>query len=141
MRNIISAFLTLSFLAVFGTVSTFAQMSGFRVSADVPFDFTIGDSAFSAGKYEMVLSSVTGSVYSVSLFNQNRERIFGTIAIRNGSTNKENSDLLFATDGGGRFLEKLRTPDMGFQFVSSKKERMVALAKRVSVPTEASPNE
>ena len=141
MRNIISAFLTLSFLAILGTVSTSAQVSGLRVAADVPFDFTIGNSTFAAGKYEMVLTSVTGSVYSVSLYDQSRKRILGATAIRTGSTNKDNSDLLFATDGGGRFLDKLRTPDMGFQFVSSKKERLTALAKRISVPTDASPND
>lgn len=141
MRNIISAFLTLSFLAVFGAAAVSAQTYGYRVSADVPFDFAIGDSTFAAGKYEMVLTSGNGSVYSVSLFDVNRKRVLGATAVRNGSTNKDNADLLFAAEGGGYFLDKLRTPEMGFQFVTSKKERLVALAKKVSVPTEASPDE
>lgn len=141
MRNIISTFLVLSFLTVFGTVLVFGQTPGLRVSADVPFDFTVGDSTFAAGKYEMVLTNNFGSVYTVSLFNENNKRILSTTAIRTGSTNKDNSDLLFASDGGGRFLEKLRTPEMGFQFGSSKKQRLIAHAKKISVPTNASPNE
>ena len=140
MRHLISAFLTLSLLAVFASASSSAQVYGYRVSADVPFDFTIGDRTFAAGKYDMVLTSITGSVYSVSLYDQKRNRIMGATAIRTGATNKD-SELLFATEGGGYFLEKLRTPDMGFQFASSKKERMVALAKKVSVPVDSSPNE
>ena len=141
MRNITSAFLTLSFIAVFGIVSASAQGYGLRVSADVPFDFTIGNTTFAAGKYEMVLTGHSGSVYSASLFDDKRKLVLNTTAIRNGSTNKDNSDLLFAADGGGHFLEKLRTPEMGFQFVSSKRERLVAQAKKISVPTDASPNE
>ena len=141
MKNITTAFLTLSFLAVFGAVSASAQVYGFRVQADVPFDFTIGESTFSAGKYEMVLTSISGSVYSVSLVDENKKHVLRTNAVRTGSTNKDNSDLLFATDGGGHYLNKLRTPDMGFQFVTSKKERVLAVAKKVSVPADASPNE
>jgi hypothetical protein len=142
MRNIISAFLVLSFIAVFGTIIAFGQTQGMRVSADVPFDFTIGNSTVAAGKYEMVLTSHLSSVYAVSLFNENHKLVLSTTAVRIGSTNQDNSDLLFSNVGAGRYLEKLRTPEYGFQFVTSKKDRLVAeQAKKISVPTEASPNE
>jgi hypothetical protein len=134
MRKLFSAFLSISFIAVFGAATAYGQVYGLRVSADVPFDFAVGDSTFAAGKYEMLLTSNNGSVYTVSLFNENRKQVMGMTAIRIGSTSKD-SDLLFANDSGAKFLEKLRTPDMGFQFVSSKKERLLALAKRTSVPT------
>jgi hypothetical protein len=141
MRNIISTFLILSFVTIFGVIGASAQI-GTRVYADIPFDFTVGKTTFAAGKYEMVLTKHFGSVYAVSLFDQNHKRILSTTAVQNGVTNPKDSDMVFSVATGGHFLEKLRTPEMGFQFVSTKSDRaLVAQAKKVSVPTEASPNE
>ena len=140
MRNIISAFLVLSFIAVFGTILAFGQTPGLRVEANIPFDFTVGDKTFASGSYKLILTRNFSSMYNASLYDSEGRVIFNTTAIRNGSTNRERSDMVFAVSDGGHFLEKLRTPDMGFQFATWKKERLVAESKKTSVPTTASPN-
>jgi hypothetical protein len=140
MRNITSAFLVLSFIAVFGIISAFAQTNGLRVEANIPFDFTVGKKSFEAGKYKIVLNELHSSIYAVSLFDENNKWILNTTAVRNGSTNRDRSDMVFAATEGGHFLEKLRTPEMGFQFAYRKSDRLLAKAATVSVPTGSSPN-
>ena len=139
MRNIISTFLVLSFIAIFGTISVFAQ-DGTRVDADIPFEFTVGKTTFAPGKYRMVLTSVNGSVYNVSLFDAGRKRIFNTIAVRNPSTNRHRSEMVFAVAESGHLLETIRTPEMGFRFMGSKRDVLVAHSKTVAVPASGSPN-
>jgi hypothetical protein len=140
MRTVTSALLTVLFIAVFGVISASAQTSGLRVDADIPFDFTIGKTTFEAGKYKMVLTKVYSSIYAVSLFDKSNKRILNATAVRNGATIRDKSDMVFAAIEGGHFLEKLRTPDMGFQFAYSKSDRLLAKANKVSVPTGSSPN-
>ena len=140
MRTITSALLTISFIAVFGIISASAQATGLRIDADIPFDFTVGKATFEAGPYKLVLTRLHDSVYAVSFYDKSNKWKLNTIAVRNGSTNRDRSDLLFAESEGGHFLEKLRMPDMGFQFTSTKSEKLVAKSSTVSVPTGSSPN-
>ena len=141
MRNIISAFLALSFIAVFGTVLAFGQTPGLHVEAEIPFDFTVGKSTFSKGSYEMRLSRINGSVYSASLYDADGKVVLSTTAIKIGSTNRDGSDMLFSANGGRLSLNKLRTPDTGFQFSIPKADStFVAEAKKVQVQPAGSPN-
>jgi hypothetical protein len=141
MRNLICTFLLSSFIAVFGTVAAFGQTPGLRVEADIPFDFTIGKSTFEKGSYEMRLTRITGSVYNASLYNAKGKIVMSTTAIQIGSTNADASDMLFASKAGRLALNKLRTPDTGFQFAMPKTdEAIVAEAKKVQVQPVGAPN-
>jgi hypothetical protein len=135
MRNIINAFLTISFIAVLGAAS-YAQTIGLRVEANIPFDFTVGESTFAGGSYELLLTRNHNSVYSASLLDSEGKVVLKTTAIRTGATSRENSNMEFAVSGGGHFLEKLRTPDMGFQFAVAKSNRLIAKTQKVNVPAK-----
>jgi hypothetical protein len=141
MRNLICTFLLSSYIAVFGTFAAFGQTPGLRVEADIPFDFTIGKTTFEKGSYEMRLTRVNGVVYHASLYNANGKIVMTTMAIQIGSTNRDASDMLFAANNGRLSLNKLRTPDTGFQFSIPKSDAsFVAEAKKIEVQPVGSPN-
>lgn len=139
MRHIISAFLTISFVAVFGA-ATFAQTPGLRVEANIPFDFTVGKNTFASGSYDLVLTRIHNSIYTASLMDSSGNLVLKTVAVRNGATNRDSSQMIFSVSEGGKYLETIRTPEMGFQFATSKKDRLLASTQKVAVPAEGSPN-
>jgi len=140
MRAIIRTFLVLSLTLVFGASISHAQGMGVRIEADIPFDFSIGDKSFSAGKYDLAVFRINGTVHSVQLRDDSGKLLLTTTAIQNGSTMRK-SDMLFATVDAQHYLDKIRTPDCGFVFSKVAADKRVAKAKRESVPASgATPN-
>ena len=141
MRAIIRSFLVLSLTLIFGASISNAQVAGLRVEADIPFDFTIGSNSFSAGKYNLSAIRNNGSVYYVTMRDEAGKLVCSTTAIRNGSTMRNKSEMMFAVVDDQRALEKIRTPDFGLLFTRSSGDKRVAKAKRESVPLSgATPN-
>lgn len=140
MRKLILGIFALFSISLVFTTAMSAQTFGTRVEANIPFDFTVGDETYSAGSYRLVFIRSIGSVYNVSLMDEKGRAIMKTVAIQNGSTVRNKSELVFAVTEGGHFLDRLRTPDAGYLFSWSEKDRRVAKVRHVSVPTESSPN-
>jgi hypothetical protein len=140
MRSSVKTLLIPSFIVVLGIISTFGQTAGMRVDADIPFDFTVGKTNFSEGKYKLIFTRLQESLYSVSIFGEDGKRVLSTTAIRNGSTNSKNSDMVFAVANGGHFLDKLRTADAGFRFTVQTTDRTIAESKITTVPVSGAPN-
>src|SRR5678816_397125 len=134
MRAIIRTFLVLSLTLVFFVFFSYAQ-AGTRIEANIPFDFTIGDKTFAAGKYDLSLFRLYGSVHAVTLRDDTGKLILNTTAIQNGSNARNKSDMMFAIVDEQHFLDKIRTPDCGFVFDKSSCDKRLAKASRVSVPT------
>ena len=135
MRAVIRTFLVLSLTLVFGASISYAQITGTRVEADIPFDFSIGDRTFEAGKYNLSVIRLYGSVHSVRMRDGTGKLILSTTAIQNGSSVRNKSDMLFAFVDEGRYLDKIRTPECGFVFSKSSGDKRIAKAQRLSVPT------
>lgn len=141
MRAIIRTFFLLSLTMIFGASISNAQGFGIRVEADIPFDFTIGDKTFAAGKYELSVSRLNGSVHAVRMRDNTGKVIFNASAIQTGSNAPEGSDMLFAVLDGQRYLDKIRTPDHGYAFSRSSGDKRIAKAKREAIPLSgATPN-
>ena len=136
MRAIIRSFLVLSLTLVFGASISSAQ--GTRVDAEIPFDFTIGDTTFAAGKYRLSVVRLYGSVHSVTLRDETGKLIHNSTAVQNGSSVPDNPDMVFAVVDGQHYLDKIRTQDCGFVFSKSSADKRIAKAKRVSVPSSGS---
>jgi len=137
MRN---SLLIISLITIFGAAAAFGQTTGIRVEANIPFDFTIGKTNFASGNYELLVSRYFNSLYTVSILNSEGKVVMKTVASANGSTNRKNSDMVFASNAGGLVLDKLRTPDMGLQFAYSKSDKLVAQTQKVPVETSSAPN-
>jgi len=140
MRAIIRTLLVLSLTLVFGASISYAQQVGYRVEADIPFAFSVGNKTFAAGKYDLSVIRLYGAVHAVRMRDETGKVVCNTIAIQNGSSVPKGADMLFAVAEGQRYLDKLRTTDFGFVFSRSSGDKRVAKVKQVSVPAESSPN-
>jgi hypothetical protein len=141
MKTIIKALLVLSISVVFGATFSFAQTTATRVQAEIPFDFAIGDKFFPAGNYSFSLIRRNGVVHSVYLRDDRGKMICNTVAVQNGSSTRERSEMVFADAGDRKQLEKLTTPEFGYLFSRSGSDKHVAAAGRVSIPAStAMPN-
>lgn len=140
MKKIISTVFILAFVTVFVAATSFAQQLGTRVEAKIPFNFSIGKRSFAAGDYQLRIVRHFGSVYAVSLIDESGNAILRTVAIQNGNTSLDRSEMVFAVAGGERYLESLRTPDAGFYFSRSSDSKRIAGMKRVTLPADSAPN-
>ena len=138
MKTLIKALLVLSITVVFGATFSFSQTTATRVQAEIPFDFAIGDELFPAGKYNLSLIRRNGVVHSVQLRDNNGRMICNTVAVQNGSSTWDRSEMVFADAGDRKQLVKLTTPEFGYIFSRSGGGKHVAVAGRVSVPASAS---
>jgi len=139
MKKIISNFIVFSFISLFAISTTSAQSYGTQVDANIPFDFSIGKKTFKAGKYQLTLVRNNSGVYSVLMRDESKKAIFSTIALRNASTKLKGSDMLFVVVDGHRYLEKIRTPDVGYGFYTSFSDKRSASIERASVPVSGTP--
>ena len=134
MKTLIKALLVLSITVVFGATFSFSQTTATRVQAEIPFDFAIGDKLFPAGNYSLAVFRRNGSVHSVQLRDDKGKMICNTFAVSNGSSTWNRSEKVFADTGYGKQLERLSTPEFGYIFSRSGRNKHVAVAGGVSVP-------
>lgn len=139
MKKIVSNFIVFSFISVFAVLAASAQYSATQVDADIPFDFSIGKKTFKAGKYHLKLLRNNSGGYNVTLRDESQKMIFSTIALRNASTKLKGSDMVFAVVDGHRYLEKIRTPEVGYGFYTSFSDKRSASIERAAVPVSGAP--
>jgi len=139
MKKVIGTILVSLFVGVFGVAASYAQQ-GTRVEANIPFDFTVGKKTFASGNYQLLLTQTNASVYSASLIDSDGRQILRTLAIRNGRTLRDRSEMVFAVSGGDRYLETIKTPEAGFAFALSISDKRVAEAKHETIPASGAPN-
>jgi len=138
MKTIIKALLVLSVTVVFGATFSFSQTTATRVQAEIPFDFSIGANSFPAGNYSLFLIRRNGLVHSAQLRDNSGRTICNTVAVQNGSSTWNRSEMVFADTGDRKQLEKLSTPEFGYIFSRSGGDKHVAFTDRVSVPASGS---
>ena len=117
-------------LATFVT-SAQAQSSGNRVTAQIPFDFSIGDRKLPAGRYSVgrIRQNSDDIVVSVDDENGRSKAIRTSIPVRQVDPN-EHAKLVFHRYGDQYFLYQVwpAASTTGRQFPKSRTEREVARA-------------
>jgi len=141
MNKIVSTFLVLSFAAIFGVMSSFAQTGGTHVDANIPFDFSIDGKTFKAGSYDLSIApaAMGTSLYSVSL-KENGQEVYRTTATRNADVSVDKSEMLFTVIDGTRFLDKIITPEIGFSMQAHTEKVVAAENQGGTQSTGSSPN-
>jgi len=137
MKTIIKALLVLSITVVFGATVSFSQTTATRIQAEIPFDFAIGNKPFPAGNYSLSVIRRNGVVHSVQVRDDRGRMICNTFAVQNGSSTWNRSVMVFADTHYGKQLEKLTTPEFGYIFSRSGRNKQVAVVDRVSIPASA----
>lgn len=123
--------MTMLSLTVFLGVLTAAAQSASRVTAEIPFDFNVGNMKMDAGTYDIkIIRSLSGSA-AVTFINETGEvleTVFGTL---NGKVSTGNSWLVFERAGTGHALSDIAMPDSGISIpISAQKRRLGVTVSR-----------
>ena len=132
MTNFVKASTKIGMLVLISIValsaSAKAQTLGSRLTANIPFDFTVGGKKFAAGQYSIVRNNQTSGDLVLSISSaDNRSRAFPiTIAVET-SIAKEKPTLVFHRYGDEYFLAQVwpAGATTGRSFFKSRRERQL----------------
>lgn len=125
MKKIIQIVSFLSLALIFGGVSADAQTSVTRVDANIPFDFSIGDKSFEAGKYVLRIVGTSTETKSIELRDQAGKTLQTVFAMSNGNVAKV-PELVFDKVGGQRALTKISIENAGYTVAVSSEVKQIA---------------
>jgi len=113
MKKIIQivSFLTLVF--VIAGADVHAQ-SATRIDATIPYDFTIGDDQFEAGKYVLRIRRAAGGASIAELRDARHRVVYESILMENGATGGGKANLVFNKEGAVARLTHVRTGSKGY---------------------------
>jgi hypothetical protein len=109
------------------SIAGFSAIVG-RVTADIPFDFTIGNKQFSPGKYTVARGSNTGSL----VIYDSKNKQTAVFLVHNASPREDaKAMLVFNRYGDKYFLSQVwdGSGNFGNQLSKSKAERKTAKGK------------
>lgn len=122
----VSSALVLALLLFAVAMSVRAQATG-MYRAEVPFDFTVGNTVHQAGSYLIKLEDPTDQATILSMINENSRQTRSKAVIRNGSVSENaKTVLIFARYGDRYILKRIAAPDFGFDAPVSKIEKKLA---------------
>lgn len=123
--TIITLLVTAAFASALASVS--AQTPGHNITANVPFEFNVGDKTLPAGSYAVGRSNSDGTQLRISNRDDNATAIRLTQTVQS-SEPKEQSVLVFKRYGDRYFLSQvwLSGEKEGRQMLKSKSERAMA---------------
>lgn len=131
MRNImlrVSAIITLLVTVAFASAmaSVSAQTTGHSITANIPFEFNVGDKSLSAGQYAVARSSSDGTQLRISNRDESASRLTQTVI---ASEPKEQSVLVFNRYGDRYFLSQvwIAGEKQGRQMMKSGGEKAIEL--------------
>jgi hypothetical protein len=125
-------------LAFATAVASNAQSGGRKLSADVPFDFVVGDKTLAAGQYSVrQISTNSDSVLAIRSRDGNHKAARLTNAVSSGAPSKRAS-LTFRRYGNTYYLAQVWVPGSteGREMLKSKAERSMERELAKSSPTD-----
>ena len=124
MKNLRSILLALTVLLL----ATAAQAQTTNVKASIPFDFVVGDHAYSAGDYTVKSMSQNSSAIRIDNADESEKGITLADACSSGRP-ATGTKLVFQRLGNNYFLYQIWTEgnSLGRQFRVSKKETQLAM--------------
>lgn len=132
MKKIIQAVSFLGLALIFGGITANAQSSTTKVDANVPFDFTVGEKSFSAGKYTLRISNAAAGVSLMEVRDSEGEIVQTVLLSTNGERRRATSELVFDRVEGTVVLAKIVTADAGYSVPLSSNVKLVAAARKAN---------
>lgn len=119
----------LAMLTVFAMAMTglsLAQDDTYRVSANIPFEFYVGDQQLPAGTY---LFNISYETHAVSLRNHDTGRACMVLAVPADGKGSGDPVVEFDVIGNSHMLADLKTADAGVSFAENKQVLSSALRR------------
>ncbi len=131
MKKIIQIVSFLALIFVMAGSEAFAQ-SVTKIDANIPYDFTVGDQQFDAGKYVMRVKRMPNGASTIVELRDSKYRvIYEGFAMENGSTGGGKANLVFDKSGSVARLTHVRTGSKGFTITDDgSTDRTVNLASK-----------
>lgn len=129
MKKVIQIVSFLALVFVIAGAEAFAQSST-RIDAVIPYDFTIGDRQFEAGKYVMRVRRHQNGVNLVELRDSRYRVVYEGFALENGAGPSAKSNLLFDRSGSVAKLTEVRTGERGYSISGPTDNDRVNIASK-----------
>lgn len=135
-RTMLQIWLAIS-LAIGLTVSAQAQIST-EYRARIPFDFSVGNTAFTAGNYLIGLANPKSDQQTLAIREATgrRNKLF-MIRPKDVDVRRQTGKLIFKRYENQYFLSAMLTPTLGTSFTKSKAEERLARAQKSDQKTIA----
>lgn len=115
MRRVIQM---LSLAVILGGISVAVNgQSTTKVTAEMPFEFSIGDRSYEPGRYQMRVTRANSSHSVLQLMNDKGEVIHAILVRKDDVKKAAKSSLQFDVKGDRRSLSSLRTGDHQYQLL------------------------
>ena len=123
--KILNTILALSILTVGAVATASAQLPGTRMSAQIPFDFIVGEQTLPAGMYEVRRFGNDPYLLSIQNVDDRRDVAIFSTALRDEGDSIRQSELVFHRYGDIYFLAAIMSPydEIARELQSSKQER------------------
>ena len=132
MKKIIQIVSFLALVFVMAGAEVQAQRT-YKIDANVPYDFTIGDQQFEAGKYVLRVRRSSNGASLAELRDSRHRVIYEGFLLDGGDTGNGKANLVFDRSGSVAKLTQIRTGDKGFAINESvKSDRGVNIASKKS---------
>ena len=125
MNKTVRSFVVLVVFAIALTGLALAQDDTYRVTANIPFDFYVGDQQLPAGTYQF---NVSYAAHTVTLRNHDNGRSYMLTARPGDGGGSSEAVVDFDVVGGTHLLADLKTASTGVNFPESK--TLLASAQR-----------
>ena len=126
MKNIVQSIAMFAVIFAFGAVAN-AQIN-YGAEVDVPFDFSVGEKVYEAGRYTVKINKqvVNGAVLSIQ--KSGSDEVQSVLMTNNGGERSNDVQLVFSSFEGHRFLTNVTTSTSDFSLLK-KAVRNLRVAK------------
>ena len=123
--KILNTILALSILTVGAVATASAQLPGTRMSAQIPFDFIVGEQTLRAGMYELRRLGNDPYLLFIQSVDDPRDVVIFNTSLRDDSDSIRQSALVFHRYGDIYFLARIISPYQGIarELQPSEQER------------------
>jgi hypothetical protein len=125
MKKIIQIFSFLSLVVVIAAGTAAAQAQNV-IKINVPFEFNVGQKAYSAGEYGLKITKNTAGGARITLTDRNGRNLQTVLAAVTGEYRVGESEVLFSNYDNQRFLAKIVTSESGLELSRTKSEKEIA---------------
>lgn len=102
VSSVVTLLVTVAFVSAVASVS--AQTPGHNITANIPFDFSVGDKTLSAGQYAIARASSDGTMLKVGNREESASRLTQSVQ---ANEPKEQTMLVFNRYGSRYFLSQV----------------------------------
>ena len=126
MSKFLKLVTVLSFAIVLGVGSAMAQSSS-RLSANIPFEFSVGKKTYDAGQYQLKVNKNQSGAVAVTLVDDSGKALDTVVGTLNGNATTDGARLVFEAGNTVKVLSGIAMPISGISIPVSRAQRRLSV--------------